>query len=201
MRVRAFIHTRTRIAVGFLWIARVSARARGAPSPLPARPRRRYNAAPVRGAVGIVIGIVVLSWASCALAQEPPASAEPTPMPFTVALRPSQVDAAVRPRLGKIKSCYRDAAKSDPKLFGVVGVGMHVSPEGQVGDRWITVSTLGSEKLDECILQAFAGLTFPAPGGNGAVVRYGVSLTQKSSPPEPAKVQEESYTRSLRDQP
>ena len=155
----------------------------------------------MRGVVGIAIGIV-LSWAPCALAQEPSAaSAEPTPLPLTVALRPSQVDAAVRPRLGKVKSCYHEAAKSDPKLFGVVGVGMHVSPEGKVGDRWITVSTLGSETLDECILQAFAGLVFPAPGGNGAVVRYGVSLTQKTSPPEPAKVQEESYTRSLRDQP
>jgi hypothetical protein len=120
--------------------------------------------------------------------------------PGHVALRPAEVDAVAKKRLPKVRSCYSAAVKRAPSTFGVVAVGMNVSPAGKVGDRWITISTAGDPELEKCILQAFEGLEFPAPGSNGAVVRYGMLLTTKDSPVEPAKVQQETFQRSLRDQ-
>lgn len=140
-----------------------------------------------------LFAVIVLALPVRALAQEPEAG--------KVALRGDQVEHAIAPRLKKIKKCYKAALSKSPKVFGVIGVGMNVSAEGKVSDRWITISTLGDPELEKCTLQAFDGLVFPAPGGYGAVARYGMLLSTPDSPPLTVKVMEESYQRSIADQP
>lgn len=116
--------------------------------------------------------------------------------PGTLALRPEHVDAAAGKRMGKVKRCYGDALAKSPRLFGVIGIGMAVAPDGTVADRWITIATTGDAELERCILRAFEGLTLPAPGEPGAVARYGMLLTNDETSPEAAKAQEDAYRKS-----
>ena len=119
-------------------------------------------------------------------------------VPGRSGLRPAEVDTVVAKRHGKVGRCYGQALKRLPTLFGTIGVGMTVAADGAVGERWITVSTAGDPELERCVLEAFAGLKFPPPGDPGAIVRYGMLLSTKSTPPEAAKAQEDAYKRSLK---
>lgn len=146
----------------------------------------------------LAVGTALASLPSLGLLATPRTVAAQDLPPGQMALRPAEVDAAAAARTGQVKRCYAQALKRLPKLYGVVGVGMKVSPAGQVQERWITISTLGDPALERCLLDAFEGLTFPAPGEPGAVVRYGMLLTTKDTPEGAARTQEEAYRRSLR---
>src|SRR4051812_11773017 len=115
------------------------------------------------------------------------------------------VDAACARRLSRVRSCYREALGKTPGLFGVVAVGMKVAGDGKVGERWIAMSTVGDPVLEGCALKAFEGLIFPAPGGDGVEVRFGMLLsvdipkkTDKNTElPDRAKLEEEAWRKSL----
>ena len=113
-------------------------------------------------------------------------------------LKPIQVDAAAAGRLGRVKRCYRAALKKTPGLFGMIAVGMRVAPDGKVGERSVALSTLGDPGLEGCVVEAFEGLTVPPPGEPGAFVRYGILLTTKETPPDPARTQEQAWKSALK---
>jgi hypothetical protein len=125
--------------------------------------------------------------------------------PGRMLLSPAQVDAAASQRLGKVKSCYRSALSREPALFGVLAIGFRVSADGKVGDRWIAMSTVADPVLETCALAAFEGLSFPAPGGDGAEVRFGMLLSTdpKEKPnklaglPDRAKLEEDAWKKSI----
>lgn len=116
--------------------------------------------------------------------------------PGALSLRPDHVDAAAAKRLGKVRRCYGDALDKSPRLSGVIGIGMAVAADGTVSDRWITIATTGDADLERCVLRAFEGLVLPAPGEPGAVVRYGMLLTNDETSAEAAKAQEDAYRKS-----
>lgn len=118
--------------------------------------------------------------------------------PGALSLRPEHVDAAAAKRMSKVKRCYGAALKRSPRVFGVIGIGMAVAPDGKVSDRWITIATTGDPELEKCVLRAFEGLALPAPGEPGAVARYGMLLTNDQTPPEAAKAQEDAYRKTSR---
>ena len=121
--------------------------------------------------------------------------------PGRVTLRPDEVDKAASKRLGRVRGCYKESLERSSRTYGTIGVGMRIAPDGKVTDRWIALSTLADPKLETCIVAAFEGLTFPAPGGYGAVARFGVLLATEDSPEAPLKTQEEAYKRAIRDLP
>ncbi len=112
-------------------------------------------------------------------------------------LRAEEVDSAASRRLGKVKRCYKDAVKRAPNVFGVLQVGFRVAPGGAVTERWITMSTVGDPRLEECVVAAFEGLVLPAPGEPGALARYGMLLTSDRTPAAAKKTAEDAYKRSL----
>lgn len=126
-------------------------------------------------------------------------------VPARTRLTAAMVDAASARRLGRVRSCYKAALGRTPGLFGVVAIGMKVAPDGKVGERWIAMSTVGDPALEGCALKAFEGLVFPAPGDNGAEVRFGMLLsvdvkkkTDKNTElPDRAKLEEEAWRKTL----
>lgn len=137
--------------------------------------------------------VALLAVASAAFAQDI--------APGRVALRGDEVDKAASKRLGRVRSCYKAALDRSDRSYGTIGVGFRVAPDGAVTERWVALSTLGDPKLEGCILAAFEGLKLPAPGGTGAVVRFGLLLKTDDSPAAPLLTQEEAYRRAIRDLP
>lgn len=121
--------------------------------------------------------------------------------PGRVALRPDQVDAAAAKRLGRVKRCYEKALDLSPRSYGTIGVGFRIAPDGSVTERFVALSTLADPALESCILDAFEGVRFPAPGAFGAVARFGVLLKTSESPAAALATQEEAYRRAIRDLP
>ena len=125
--------------------------------------------------------------------------------PGRVLLTPAQVDHVAAKRVGRVKSCYKDALSKSPGLFGVLAVGFRVAPDGKVRERWIAMSTLGDPMLEKCALNAFDGLEFPAPGSDGAEARFGMLLsvdvkkkTDKNTElPDRAKIQEDAWKAAI----
>lgn len=113
-------------------------------------------------------------------------------------LRAEEVDAAASKRIRRVKRCYRAAIKRAPGTFGVLQIGMKVAPDGAVSERWVTMSTVGDPRLEECVIAAFDGLVLPAPGERGAVIRYGMLLTTEKTPEAAKKAAEDAYKRSLK---
>lgn len=121
--------------------------------------------------------------------------------PGRVTLRPDEVDKTASKRLGRVRSCYKQALERSDRSYGTIGIGFRIAPDGKVSDRWVALSTLGDPKLEGCVLDAFDGLAFPAPGAFGAVARFGILLKTDESPEAPLKTQEEAYRRAIRDLP
>lgn len=121
--------------------------------------------------------------------------------PGRVALRPDEVDKAASKRLGRVKTCYKAALERSDRSYGTIGVGFRVAPDGKVTERWVALSTLADPKLEQCVVAAFDGLVLPAPGGTGAVVRFGVLLKTDESPEAPLATQEAAYKRAIKDLP
>ena len=126
-------------------------------------------------------------------------------VPGRIALTPRQVDAAASRRISRVKRCYKDAVAKTPGLFGLLAVGFHVAADGSIKDRFIASSTMGDPALEACALTAFDGLSFPAPGGDGADVRFGMLLTieekkktdRNTEMPDRAKILEETWKKTI----
>ena len=121
--------------------------------------------------------------------------------PGRTMLRSEEVDRVASKRLGKVKRCYRDAVKRAPSTYGTIGVGMNIDAKGRVGERWIAVSTVGDPLLEKCVLEAFEGLEFTAPGGYGAVARLGMLFRTETSPAALLDKQQDAWKRALRGEP
>jgi hypothetical protein len=76
-------------------------------------------------------------------------------------LSPDQISRVVRARSGAFRACYESAAARDPKLQGGITINFTVSPAGAVTAR-IGNSSLGSARVESCVLRMFNRLKFPA---------------------------------------
>jgi hypothetical protein len=76
-------------------------------------------------------------------------------------LSPDQISRVVRARSGAFRACYESAAARDPKLQGGITINFTVSPAGSVTAR-IGNSSLGSARVESCVLRMFNRLKFPA---------------------------------------
>ncbi len=76
-------------------------------------------------------------------------------------LSPDQISRVVRARSGAFRACYESAAARDPKLQGGITISFTVSAQGSVAAR-IANSSLGSARVESCVLRMFNRLSFPA---------------------------------------
>ena len=121
--------------------------------------------------------------------------------PGRVTLRAEEVDRAASRKLGAVRRCYKAALDRAPRSYGTIGIGFRIAPDGAVTERFVALSTLGDPVLEKCVVDAFEGVRFPAPGAYGAVARFGVLLKTDESPEAALKTQEEAYKRAIRDLP
>jgi len=83
------------------------------------------------------------------------------------AMAPAQVEETVRPNMDRIKACYEQALRQDPKAAGKVTVRVVVEAEGLVYSVQTPVNELPSQ-VGACMVEIFIAMKFPKPTG-GAV--------------------------------
>ncbi|WP_394841501.1 TonB family protein [Pendulispora brunnea] len=108
--------------------------------------------------------------------QPPPPVTQQPSAPPVAAPAPGTVDhkgvrATVAAHRGEVQACYDRAHLERNDLRGKVVVSATISPQGQVLSANVANSTANSTRLEQCLISAFQGWTFPAPAGgvNGSV--------------------------------
>ncbi|MCP4804663.1 MAG: AgmX/PglI C-terminal domain-containing protein [Proteobacteria bacterium] len=81
----------------------------------------------------------------------------------------------------RAQTCYEAALTEDPLLYGDALVVLQLHEDGQVEDVELTLSTLGSAQMDDCLLDVLRGLEFPS---GGVSLRYPFVFTSSLTPPE-----------------
>lgn len=87
-------------------------------------------------------------------------------------LPPEVVTRIVRQNAGRIRECYADGAKRDPKLAGTVRVKFVIDRSGGVSTAQDAASTLPDRAVTSCIVRTFGTFSFPQPEGGIVVVTY-----------------------------
>src|SRR5205807_1175865 len=107
----------------------------------------------------------------------PPTSTTPVqPQPTVAAPAAGTVDpkgtrATIRAHSSEVQNCYDRAHLERNDLHGKVVLTATIGPQGQVLNAGVANSTAGSARLEQCLIGAFQGWTFPQPAGgvNGNV--------------------------------
>ena len=81
-----------------------------------------------------------------------------------------EIRAVVRKKSAEVRYCYEDALSTVPTLEGDVLVRFVISVTGAVASARVTSSTLGSEAVEECMIERVKAWTFPKVNGGGTVV-------------------------------
>ena len=76
-------------------------------------------------------------------------------------LPPEVVRRLIRTGFGSYRVCYSAGRTQDPSLGGVVDVRIRIDPSGNVTDA-VAPRRLSDRSVEECMLRAFRGITFPA---------------------------------------
>ncbi|HKY40066.1 MAG TPA: AgmX/PglI C-terminal domain-containing protein [Polyangiaceae bacterium] len=86
---------------------------------------------------------------------------------------------ALSGRAGQSRSCYEKALSSNPTLEGTLTVGVKVGPGGQVCSARVVSDGLRDPGVSNCVVNRFAGSTFPAPQGGCAEVNVPLRFMPK----------------------
>jgi Ca-activated chloride channel family protein len=71
----------------------------------------------------------------------------------------------LRRHQNELRFCYEQELHQTPSLQGTLLVELIVAHDGSVSSARVARSTLGSSKVEKCVVAAFQRWTFPAPGG------------------------------------
>jgi hypothetical protein len=91
-------------------------------------------------------------------------------------LPPEVITRIVRLNAPKIRACYGEGLKRDPRLSGTVRVKFVIDRTGSVVTVQDAASTLPDRDVTSCIARTFSNLTFPQPEGGIVLVTYGMTL-------------------------
>jgi hypothetical protein len=86
---------------------------------------------------------------------------------------------ALSGRAGQSRSCYEKALSSNATLEGTLTVGVKVGPGGQVCSARVVADGLHDPGVSNCVVNRFAGATFPAPQGGCAEVNVPLRFMPK----------------------
>ena len=87
-------------------------------------------------------------------------------------LPPEVVQRIVRQNYGRFRMCYENGLRANPNLTGRVAVRFVIGREGSVSNAANGGSDLPDSSVVSCVVQAFYGLSFPAPDNGIVSVTY-----------------------------
>lgn len=90
---------------------------------------------------------------------------------------PEVVQRIVRQNYGRFRMCYENGLRSNPNLTGRVTARFVISREGAVSNVQNGGSDLPDAGVVGCVIQAFYGLSFPAPDAGIVTVSYPIMLS------------------------
>jgi hypothetical protein len=76
-------------------------------------------------------------------------------------LSPEQIRRVVMAHLGALRACYESEQERNPNLKGGVTVVWQIAPEGNVSGASLGGSSLGSPRVEGCVVRQVKGWRFP----------------------------------------
>lgn len=95
-------------------------------------------------------------------------------------LPPELIQRTVRQNFGRFRMCYEQGLTRNPSLTGRVEVRFLIDSSGAVASAAKGASDLPDSGVVSCIVQAFYGLSFPAPENGTVKVTYPLMLSPAS---------------------
>jgi hypothetical protein len=92
-------------------------------------------------------------------------------------LPPEVIQRIVRQNHGRMRLCYENGLRENPSLSGRISVKFVIGRDGSVATSALGESDLANEEVERCVVQSFAGLTFPEPEGGIVTVVYPLVLS------------------------
>jgi hypothetical protein len=92
-------------------------------------------------------------------------------------LPPEVVQRIVRQNYGRFRMCYENGLHGNPNLTGRVAVRFVIGREGSVSNAANGGSDLPDSGVVSCVVQAFYGLSFPAPDNGIVSVTYPIMFS------------------------
>lgn len=77
-----------------------------------------------------------------------------------------QINAVIQRHIGQIIYCYEQGLQTQPNLSGRVAIKFVIGGGGQVSTARVASTSLGSKKVEGCIVDKLKGWRFPRPVGN-----------------------------------
>ena len=96
----------------------------------------------------------------------------------TGGLSPEQIRRVVMAHLGALRACYESEAERNPNLKGGVTVQWQIAPEGTVSVASLGGSSLGSPRVEGCVVRQVKGWRFPSSPSASSVswpFKFGLS--------------------------
>ncbi len=96
-------------------------------------------------------------------------------------LNQPDVDAAIAQHRAELLECYRLGSRSSQRAYGRALLRFFVDPKGEVVDVTVLESTIGSARVEHCLIDIAAGVTLPAPAGHKATTfEYPIEFTVRT---------------------
>jgi hypothetical protein len=87
-------------------------------------------------------------------------------------LTPEQVRRVVLAHAGALRACYETEVQRDPNVKGVADVAWTITPNGSVEGATVTGGSLGSPRLESCVVRQVSSWRFPTSDTKTEIVRY-----------------------------
>jgi len=110
-------------------------------------------------------------------------------------LPPEVIQKIVRSNFGRLRLCYEDGLRNNPRLKGRVSVRFVIGRDGSVSAAASSGSDMADTRMVSCVVRVFSGLAFPPPEGGLVTVVYPINFepgdaaaaVKAPPPPPPAK--------------
>jgi TonB family protein len=96
-------------------------------------------------------------------------------------LNQPDVDAAIQQHRGELLECYRLGSRSSQRAYGRALLRFFVDAKGEVVDVAVLESTVGSARVEHCLVDIAAGVTLPPPAGHKPTTfEYPIEFTART---------------------
>jgi hypothetical protein len=96
-------------------------------------------------------------------------------------LPPEVIQRIVRRNFGRLRLCYEEGLRKDPKLAGRINVHFVIAESGKAGGVIAEATTPALRAITPCVLRAFQGLEFPQPEEGSVRVIFPVVFSPAAS--------------------
>jgi TonB family protein len=96
-------------------------------------------------------------------------------------LNQPDVDAAIQQHRAELLECYRLGSRSSQRAYGRALLRFFVDAKGEVVDVAVLESTVGSARVEHCLVDIAAGVTLPPPAGHKPTTfEYPIEFTART---------------------